>query len=113
MARAEPTIAFGSEKFTDPKPPKALKAHDGKEVIVGIRPEAFTLTGDVASAIGLTAMMVENSGSDTFATFELMGKRIIARLPGKARIENGQKVMLGVDVDAICYFDPATEQRIG
>jgi multiple sugar transport system ATP-binding protein len=82
-------------------------------VIVGIRPEAFALTGDAASAIGLTAKMVENSGSDTFATFELMGKRIIARLPGKARIESGQKVMLGVDTETICYFDPATEQRIG
>ena len=106
-------IGFGEETLTDPKPPKALKAHDGKDVIVGIRPEAFELTVDAASTIGLTAKMVENSGSDTFATFELMGKTITARLPGKARIESGQKVMLGVDTDTLCYFDPATEQRIG
>ena len=38
---------------------------------------------------------------------------LTARLPGKAQIETGKPVMLGVDLDSACYFDPATEQRIG
>jgi multiple sugar transport system ATP-binding protein len=81
-------------------------------VVVGIRPEAFT-TGEAGnSALTLTATAVENAGSDTFVTFELGGRTITARLPGRTRIHAGASVPLDVDLDTVSYFDPKTEQRI-
>jgi multiple sugar transport system ATP-binding protein len=57
-------------------------------------------------------MSVENAGSDTFVAFELGGKQITARLPGRMRIAVGDTVPLDVDHATVCYFDPTTEQRI-
>ncbi len=82
------------------------------DVVVGIRPEAF-LPAAGAGALTLKAMSVENAGSDTFVEFELGGKEITARLPGRMRIAVGDTVPLDVDHATVCYFDPTNEQRIG
>jgi len=82
------------------------------EVVVGIRPEAFTpALGD--AHLRLKALSVENAGSDTFASFELGGKIITTRLPGKTKVVAGDEVSLAVDLDGISYFDPETQLRIG
>jgi len=82
-------------------------------VVVGIRPEAFApAMGEVH--LRLKAVSVENAGSDTFASFELGGKTIITRLPGKAKIAvGGDEVGLTVELDGVSYFDPETGLRIG
>jgi len=81
-------------------------------LVVGIRPEAFSpATGD--AQLRLKAISVENAGSDTFASFELGGKTIITRLPGKTKIAVGEEVGLAVELDGISYFDPQTQLRIG
>jgi multiple sugar transport system ATP-binding protein len=102
----------GGQSLTDAKPPAGLKAHDGKDVILGVRPEMFHVGTGAGAGLTLEPTMVENAGSDTFAQFEIGGKMLTARLPGKARIESGKPVFLGVDLGSACYFDPATEQRI-
>ncbi len=81
-------------------------------MIVGIRPEAFTLAAGEAQ-LRLKAIAVENSGSDTFPRFELSGKTITARLPGNATIAAGDEVGLGVDVEGMSYFAPETQLRMG
>ena len=81
------------------------------EVIVGIRPEAFTpALGD--AHVRLKALSVENAGSDTFASFALGGKTITTRLPGKTKVVAGDEVALAVDLESVSYFDPATTLRI-
>ena len=80
-------------------------------VIVGIRPEAFTpALGD--AHLRLKALSVENAGSDTFASFELGGKTITTRLPGKAKIAVGDEVSLAVELEDVSYFDPETQLRL-
>jgi multiple sugar transport system ATP-binding protein len=82
------------------------------DVVVGIRPEAF-VPATAKGALTLTAISVENAGSDTFVEFDLGGKGITARLPGRMRIAVGDKLPLDVDLTAVSYFDPKTELRIG
>ena len=81
------------------------------DVVVGIRPESFT-TGPGDNHLQLTAASVEHAGSDTFASFELGGKTITARLPGKIQPKPGEAVTLAVDLEAVNYFDPASTLRI-
>ena len=107
------TLALGAQSLAVPNPPVGLKAYGGKSVVAGIRPEAFSLTADAASTLKVRAVLVENSGSDTFVTLDLGGKSINARLPGKARIDTGSEILLGVDASALSFFDAETEQRIG
>ena len=81
-------------------------------VVVGIRPEAFAPAAN-GGVLTLAAKAVENAGSDTFVTFELGGRPVRARLPGRMHVHAGDKVPLEVDLATVCYFDPGTEQRIG
>jgi multiple sugar transport system ATP-binding protein len=112
-AAGKATLTFaGKQKLAVGGTPSALKAYDGQDLIVGIRPEAFHIA-EGKTGLKLDAQLVENAGSDTFATFEIGGKALTARLPGKARIEGGKPVVLSIDVEGICYFDPKTELRIG
>jgi multiple sugar transport system ATP-binding protein len=83
----------------------------GSNIVVGIRPEAFVpATGN--GALTVTATSVENAGSDTFVAFDLGGRQVTARLPGRMHVLAGDRVPLDVDLSTVCYFDPRTEQRI-
>jgi multiple sugar transport system ATP-binding protein len=97
----------------DPGPPEALRVHAGKTVIMGIRPEAFQLVVDASAGMKVTADLVENAGSDTFVTTTLGSKDVVARLPGRARVQAGYSIILGADMGSVCYFDPETTLRIG
>ena len=95
-----------------PNPPVSLGTRNGTEVIVGLRPEAFTLASG-SEGVGVTAQLVESSGSDTFLTTELGGKTIVARLPGRSKLEPHGNIRLAVDTTHACYFDPASGTNIG
>jgi multiple sugar transport system ATP-binding protein len=85
-------------------PPPAV---NGTELIIGLRPEAFSLAeGD--AGVEVTAQLVESSGSDTFVTTELGGKAIVARLPGRSEVAAHGALRLAVDTSHACFFDPAS-----
>ncbi|MEQ8445785.1 MAG: sn-glycerol-3-phosphate ABC transporter ATP-binding protein UgpC [Pelagibacterium sp.] len=110
------TIRFGDGSdavaITAANPRAALAAYSDKPVIVGIRPEDFSLATGGTIDLTLRAEMTEHAGSDNFTTFALAGKKLMARLSGKSRIAVGDEVPLSVDTSHICYFDPQTTRRI-
>jgi multiple sugar transport system ATP-binding protein len=106
-AGAELTFG-GGQRVTDPHPPAALKAYDGKSATLGVRPEALSL--GTALTAGVT--LVENSGSDTFVTMTFAGKPIVARLPGRHRLDHGGELGFAADLNGACYFDPDSGNRI-
>jgi multiple sugar transport system ATP-binding protein len=108
------TLHFGDGKEGRiPVPGKLLQAkYAGKPIIAGIRPEAFIPAAPGNSPLSLKADMVENAGSDTFASFQLGGKSITARLPGRMRLESGQMANLAIDTDILSIFDPETGLRV-
>ena len=93
-----------------PFPQQALAAYDGKDVLVGIRPENLALTGDT---IGIPAQIdvVEPTGPDTLAVFVLGGTEVIARLEPFA-VSSGEKVKLSVKPEKVVLFDAKTEIRL-
>ena len=92
-------------------PPEALAAHQGRELVVGLRPEAFGLA-DGEDGVAVKAHLVENSGSDTFLTTELGGKTVTARLPGRSKLEPHGEIRLAVDTTHACFFDPVSGLNI-
>jgi multiple sugar transport system ATP-binding protein len=101
-------------RFSQP----SLAAWEGREVLLGIRPEAITdpdgadrNSGNIqplTNTVGVT----EPAGSDTFVTMTLAGKDCIARMRADAEVRPGQRFDFAVNMDKAVAFDPKTEARI-
>jgi multiple sugar transport system ATP-binding protein len=86
-------------------------AVDGREFIVGIRPEHFTAN---ASDVALTCQVqvVEPLGSDTLVHFAVGNETLTARMPPETRVKAGETLKIGVDPAKIHLFDAATERAV-
>jgi multiple sugar transport system ATP-binding protein len=88
-----------------------LSSSDGREFIVGIRPEHFSpLTSDVG--LNSQVQVVEPLGSDTLVHFTVGGATLTARLPPELRPQAGEAIKLGLDPAKIHLFDPETERAL-
>ena len=116
---AELTDAEGARRrlrFSDHAAPRG---HVGREIILGIRPEAITdpegadrKSGNIQpfpNRVGIT----EPSGADTFVTSEIAGRDCVARMRADADVRPGQAFEFAVNMDKAVAFDPVTELRIG
>ncbi len=118
------------ERVLDAKP--ALRAYDGADVVVGIRPEAFE-DASVADDSGRPRLSAEVSlsealGSDLLLHFPLDApsveagdpdalegiedRMVIARVHPRSTARPGSAIELSVDVDEMHFFDPETEAAI-
>ena len=98
--------------------PEALGQHEGREFLLGLRPEAIT---DVEAADRNATMVktatcrievLEPSGADTYCMTELGGKEIIGRLRADAPIRQGEDAGLTFNLDKAVIFDPETGHRV-
>ncbi len=118
------------ERVLDAKP--ALRAYDGADVVVGIRPEAFedasvaddsgrprlsaevslseALGSDLLLHFGLDAPSVEAGDPDALEGIE--DRMVIARVHPRSTARPGSAIELSVDVDELHFFDPETEAAI-
>ena len=118
------------ERVLDARP--ALRAYDGAEVVVGIRPEAFE-DASVAGENGRPRLSAEVSlsealGSDLLLHFPLDApsveagdpdalegiedRMVIARVHPRSTARPGSEVELSVDVDELHFFDSESEAAI-
>jgi len=81
------------------------------QVTLGLRPEHLSLALG-APDLTVTPTMIENTGAETYLSFDLAGKSVTARLPGRMRESDGARVGLALDRRAICLFDAGTGVRI-
>jgi ABC-type sugar transport systems, ATPase components len=95
-----------------------LAAWDGKEILLGIRPEAITdpegadrKSSNVVS-LKNRVVVTEPAGSDTFVTMNLEGKDVIARMRADIDVRAGQVFDFAVNMEKAVAFDPQTEERI-
>ncbi|RYE09462.1 MAG: sn-glycerol-3-phosphate ABC transporter ATP-binding protein UgpC [Hyphomicrobiales bacterium] len=98
----------GGQHIDIPNPPAGLAAYNGKDVTFGIRPETLTLGTALTGPIHL----IENSGSDTFASFKIGDRNIIARFPGRVKVDASKDLSVDVDLSHASYFETATGLRI-
>jgi multiple sugar transport system ATP-binding protein len=91
---------------------------NGKEILLGIRPEAIT-DPDGADRNSNTVVPLRNkitvtepAGADTFVTMTLCGKDIVARMRADVNIGLGDVYDFAVNMEKAVAFDPKTEERI-
>jgi multiple sugar transport system ATP-binding protein len=96
----------------------SLVAWEGKDILLGIRPEAITdpegadrKSGNIQSLTNRVTV-TEPAGSDTFVTMTLGGRDAIARMRADASVAAGQSYDFAVNMEKAVAFDPATEARI-
>ena len=118
------------ERVLDARP--ALRAYDGADVVVGIRPEAFedaSVAGDSGRpSLSAEVSLSEALGSDLLLHFQLDApsveagdpdalegiedRMVIARVHPRSTARPGSAIELNVDVDELHFFDPETEAAI-
>jgi multiple sugar transport system ATP-binding protein len=95
-----------------------LAAWEGREILLGIRPEAITdpegadrKSGNIV-ALTNRLTVTEPAGADTFVTMTLGGKDAIARMRADANVAAGEVFDFAVNMEKAVAFDPKTEERI-
>ena len=95
-----------------------LAAWEGRDILLGIRPEAITdpegadrKSGNIQS-LRNRVTVTEPAGADTFVTMTLSGKDAIARMRADANVAAGQVFDFAVNMEKAVAFDPKTEERI-
>lgn len=95
-----------------------LTAWGGKDILLGIRPEAITdPDGADRKSTNIVTLnnrvgVTEPAGSDTFVTMALGGNDVIARMRADVAVETGQMFEFAVNMEKAVAFDPKTEDRI-
>jgi len=90
----------------------------GKQVILGIRPEAITDPGSAESDSSLLyeakchIEVVEPTGADVFAIMELGGKKVVGRMRANCGVKAGEVAPVTFNMQKAVVFDPETEERI-
>ncbi len=92
---------------------ETIKQHNlnEKEVVLGIRPEFFTLEQSPCS-IDVTPNFIEILGSELLVHFEVDHKHLTAKLPYGANIVQDSKCTIGFNINNCLFFDPKTQKRL-
>ncbi|MDA0151554.1 sn-glycerol-3-phosphate ABC transporter ATP-binding protein UgpC [Vibrio sp. Makdt] len=96
--------------------PQSMREQDGKEVVIGLRPEQITeQQGDDLSAttkLDLQLEVLEPTGPDTIAMVKVNDQEVACRLSPEFEVSVGQMAPLHFDLSKAVFFDAQTEARI-
>ncbi|MGI9078492.1 MAG: ABC transporter ATP-binding protein [Gemmatimonadaceae bacterium] len=95
-----------------------LVTHQGKRVIMGVRPEHLAMAEGSAAAASTNAVRlsldaVEPMGNEIVLHGRAGAHDLTARVAPRQVPEPGDEVALSVDLAQLHFFDPATEHAIG
>ncbi len=129
-------LTFGDDKILSKDAPEALNGYEGKEIVLGIRPEAFEDSvyankKEFTEELNIDVSLLEQLGSDTYIHFykdinpvqteaieeiladegediSVLGTqtKFIARINPNATIEEGQNINLALNPSKLHFFDP-------
>ncbi|MDO1582858.1 ABC transporter ATP-binding protein [Rhizobium oryzicola] len=85
-------------------------ALEGRQVIVGVRPEHFSTAADASLALNVKVQVVEPLGSDTLVHFAIGNETMTARMSPETRPEAGAQIRVGVDPAKVHLFDAVSER---
>jgi sn-glycerol 3-phosphate transport system ATP-binding protein len=100
------------------KPRDTTMPDSGRQILIGMRPEHLTLVADRNNAdLELKVTAIETLGADTLAhgypaDGDARSGEIVARLPGSARVSDGDVLPLAIDPGMTHFFDRQTGRRI-
>jgi multiple sugar transport system ATP-binding protein len=97
---------------------RGFEAHDGRAIVLGLRPEAITdrdgadRHSRAVHVLELPVVVTEPAGSDTFVVAHLGGKEVTGRFRADVDVHAGQTAPFAINMEKAVAFDPATEKRI-
>lgn len=104
-------IGEQSLPITDSKLEK-LADYQGKEVIIGIRPEDFDVYNGDSSFLTVDIELAELMGAETYVYVNCMGNKLITRMPAHVDTSVEKDYKIAVDANMIHVFDKETEEAI-
>ena len=112
----EKEFTVGTDKIAVPdKFAELLKPYQGKEIVLGIRPEDLRhVAQDSAEQpfIEMDVDVAELLGAETIAHGKYQGQEIVAKVAAREEIHMGSHVKLAMDIDKIHFYDPETTKAI-
>jgi multiple sugar transport system ATP-binding protein len=90
----------------------APKVTEGQEIIVGIRPESFRLDDGAALSITARSDVAELTGPELIVTAIAGEQRLLASLPPRTQVHEGQGLRLGFDPEAMHLFNADSGVRL-
>ena len=132
------SLTFGEDQIFVKDPPESLKDYEGKEIVLGVRPEAFEDSvyankKEFSEEININVSLLEQLGSDTYIHFykdinpvqteaieeiladegediSVLGTqtKFIARINPNATIEEGKDITLSINPSKLHFFNPET-----
>ncbi len=95
----------------------ALRAYEGKEVVMGIRPEDIkdTIFANIKDAEDMVPAIVEAEepmGSENYIHLRTKNSAITMKTGGSNRVKMGDKMNLVFDKNKIHFFDRETDRKI-
>jgi len=90
----------------------------GRDIILGIRPEAITdrdgadRNSNAIHVVDANVDVTEPAGSDTFVATTIGGAECVARMRADAEVQPGQRAEFAFNMEKAVLFDPKTELRI-
>jgi len=114
---AEVTLAGGSTAaipFANDK----LASSIGRDIILGIRPEAITdkdgadRNSRAVHLVDAPVEVTEPAGSDTFVVTQIGGKDVTGRFRADVPVKAGETFPFAFNMEKAVAFDPKTENRV-
>ncbi|PNY80410.1 ABC transporter ATP-binding protein [Deinococcus koreensis] len=96
---------------------QSLKAYEGKDVVMGVRPEHVGLPGISDLPHGVNQLrgkvvVVEPLGAQTDLIINVAGQDMTVKVEGQALVQPGDDIDILLDQTRLHAFDPATEAAI-
>jgi multiple sugar transport system ATP-binding protein len=118
QAVARATLSDGAEASLPFAPGRGLERHDGREIVLGIRPEAITdrdgadRNSRAVHVVEAPVEVTEPAGSDTFVVSHIGGKDVTGRFRADVAVKPGDRFPFAFNMEKAVAFDPQTELRI-
>jgi len=96
-----------------------MAAHDGRDIILGIRPEGITdadgadRNSNAIHTVDAQVEVTEPAGSDTFVVTQFGGAEVTGRFRADVDVKAGNRFPFAVNMEKAVAFDPQSEIRIG
>lgn len=96
---------------------KSLAEYEGKNIVLGIRPEDIIYVKDINKekclpSIGIECDVCELLGHELIVYGYLVGQRVIIKTKANKEIDVGDVLEYGFDESKLHFFDPETTNRI-
>ena len=107
-ANGDRAAVFGDERL---RLPPNLDVSEDEKVIVGVRPERFSISSD-ESDIAAIVDHVEPTGPQTQLAVRCLGKESLIIVNDYVQVKSGEQIRLRVPADKLHVFDAKSGQRV-